>query len=336
MPHPEFSPMTEHKFSVFVIIVIALIITLYITRPAPLVWLGNRFLYGASSTAPAAPYSIGGQKTGGTKPGGAPSGSRTGSSGGFRGISMNVMPFRFGTSSFSFAAPGATSSGYLPSDIPAGFTAKDLSPYFHKIRLTSIMPGWFSSQEQLTLYNGSGQTVDVSGWRLDANRGGVYVPKAVGVYDPSGLAGEGDIRLKNGETLTLYSGSSAVGVNLHLNKCIGYLQNVNKFTPPLPLSCPAIDRSAISGFTGACQNYIESIGTCELPAPNPPVPQTDYGCQAFINNINYGGCFSAHRGDADFLSSQWWAWMGGQILDKNHDRVLLKDGSGLLVDEYDY
>jgi len=55
-----------------------------------------------------------------------------------------------------------------------------------------------------------------------------------------------------------------------------------------------------------------------------------------LNTLNYGGCFSAHIGDANFLSNQWWVWTGNSIADPYHDMIQLYDGSGLLVDEYSY
>jgi hypothetical protein len=235
--------------------------------------------------------------------------------------------------------PSSSQQSISPSDIPAGFTASQLSPYFHKIRFSSIWAGSYYSYGQISIRNTSYQgesPINVTGWLIQGNRGGQYIPQAVNVYNPSGLAAPGDIYMKSGDTVNIYTSRSAIGLNFRLNKCIGYLENTNDFVPSLPANCPAANRSEISGFTGICQNYILSIGSCQLPAANPPVPYNDYGCLDYLNTLNYSGCFNRHQGDPDFLSSEWRVWTGNRFLDESHDRVLLFDGNGLLVDLYEY
>ncbi len=225
-----------------------------------------------------------------------------------------------------------------PSDIPSGFSIRDISPYFGLIRLSASpgSPGYYSRITLNVNLPTSGGSLNVTGWLLRGNRGSQYVPQAVDLYDPSGLTPQTDIYLKNGDTLDIYSTYSGIGVNLHLNKCIGYLSNANVFIPPLPLNCPVVNRSEIINFTGQCQNYILSLNSCQMPAPNPPVPFNDYACQAYLNKINYGGCFSKHRNDYDFFNNRWTAWTGSQFLDYQHDRLLLFDRQSLLVAEYNY
>ncbi len=261
-------------------------------------------------------------------------------------ISTSTNPFSSG-SRISQAKPAAPASGsYItspqqpqinPSDIPSGFTLQNLSPYFKKITI-SASPGSFGSFSQVTLYGYSAENsrINVTDWQLRTNKGGLYIPRAVDVYDPSGLTGESDINLKNGDVLYIYSTTSPIGRNLHLNKCIGYLANSNVFNPSLSLNCPSVNRSDIANFTGQCQNYILSLGSCKLPASNLPFLLNDVSCQTFLNKINYGGCFASRRNDPDFLSNQWIVWSGSQFLDFQHDRLLLFDKQGLLVNEYNY
>lgn len=226
-----------------------------------------------------------------------------------------------------------------PSDIPTGFTASDISPYFHQVRLSRVSAGYsYNSSGQVSLsanFSGSG-AVDVTSWTIKANRGGQAIGTAVDVYEPAGANPEGDIYLASGDVLNIYIGTYSVGPNLRLNKCIGYLANSFKYAPSLPSDCPGLDKSGTYGFTGQCQNYISSLGSCDLPSSNPPVPQNDYGCLAFLNSINYRGCFDKHRGDADFLSHEWRMWVNGRFLDVDHDTVELLDRQGKLVDIYKY
>lgn len=228
-----------------------------------------------------------------------------------------------------------------PSEIPEGFTSKELSPYFHKVRLGSVSPGFGpDSPGQISLSTSledEKSAVNVTGWLLKARNGSQYISRAINVYDPSGLTPEEDIYLKNGDILYLYTNTSAISQNLRLNKCLGYLENVNQFNPSLPRNCPTPSRFETSNFTGACQDYIQSLSSCSLPDfNNAPISQNDYACRQYLDTINYRGCFEKHRADSDFLDHEWRVWTGSQFLDDRHDRLLLLDRRGLLVDLYEY
>jgi hypothetical protein len=228
---------------------------------------------------------------------------------------------------------------YFESDIPSGYTASQLSPYFHKVRIGSVSAGFYNAYGQISLYAYFQNPDDfafVSGWTLKANRGSQIIPRAVEIYEPHGLTPEGDIYLKSGDYLYIYTNTSAISRNLRLNKCIGYLENTNNFTPPLFQSCPYITRQEVASFTGQCQNYILSLGSCRIPAANPPIPPDDYACRSFMENINYGGCYSRHRSDPDFLGREWRVWTNSRFLDQQHDTLRLLDSDGLLVDLYSY
>ncbi len=227
------------------------------------------------------------------------------------------------------------------SEISYGFGRTELSPYFHRVRLGSVAPGsGFGSYGYISLIpylSGTTERILVSDWLLQANRGGLFVPRAVSVYDPSGLSDEGVVSLKSGEFFSIYTGvSSPIGKNMRLNKCIGYLENTNRFIPPLPRSCPLPARTELRGFSGQCVDYVYSLGSCGTSAPNPPIPQYDYACRDYLSKLNYRGCFDGHRADLDFLGNEWRAWTQSQFLDPRHDRVLLLDSQGLLVDVYEY
>jgi hypothetical protein len=230
-----------------------------------------------------------------------------------------------------------------PADIPAGFTTNQLSPYFHQVRFGGVSPSYGSvyggSYGTITLYANpvvQSSTINVTGWQIKTNGGGEYIPQAIAVYDPSGLTPASDIQLKAGDQLSLYSSSAPE--NLRLNECMGYFPGRIQFNPQLPDNCPYTDQSVYQNFTGACQNYIQSLGNCGSPnLADPRIPQTDYNCINYLeNNFTYLSCFNAHRTDPNFLSHQVWVWMGGSPLDQYHDRVLLLDRNGLLVDIYSY
>ena len=221
-----------------------------------------------------------------------------------------------------------------PSDLPPGFAASQVSPYYHQFRVSGS-PGPFGTISiSDSLQNN--ETVDVTGWQIRTNRGGEFIPQAVNVYSPFGTAMPSDIRMGSADTLTIYPNSSPT--NLRINKCIGYLNDTNQWSPALPSYCPSINTSEIQSFTGACQNYILSLGGCSTAnLGDPRIPRNDFSCQDYISShFSYRSCFDAHVGDSDFLSHQIWVWAGSNPLDQFHDRVMLIDAKGLLVDYYVY
>ena len=242
------------------------------------------------------------------------------------------------SSSYSFSS-GDTALAIATSEIPTGFTRTDLSPYFKKVAITSAWAGTLYSYGQITLSTyamTASDTVDITGWQIKTMRGGEYIPQAVNVYDPSGLAAASDIILKQNQYVNIYS--SAGSFNLRLNKCIGYIGNANHFNPALPSNCPSVSALNIPSVTGACMNYIYSLGSCTSPnLSDIRIPRTDYTCRDYLDtHFNYKSCFNEHSGDADFLSNEWRVWMGSSPLDQYHDTVRLFDKQGLLVSQYTY
>ncbi len=226
---------------------------------------------------------------------------------------------------------------------PAGFTLSELSPDYQKVRIGYVSPSYDSSfPSQISLNSGYslGSGLDITGWRIRTNRGDILIPQAIADYTPSGLTAPSDIVLNSGQTVNIYSSYSPFGRNIRLNECTGFLNNAYNFIPALPDSCPYPDRSVISNFSGACQSYIFSLGSCSEPSAddlNRFGGPNDAGCQQYLSEINYTGCYDRYRSDADFFSNEWRIWLGASLpLDSQHDRVLLFDRRGLLVDLYTY
>lgn len=168
----------------------------------------------------------------------------------------------------------------------------------------------------------------------------MVIPRGIEVYSPYGPGVERDIALARGEVAYIFSSASPLGRNIKLNKCAGYLENSLDFTPALPRSCPRdANRAEIVNLKGKCQDYILSLGTCAEPDINHRDVIDDRECQVYlVERYGYRGCFDRYSGDADFLSGEWHVWAKELFpdLDDRHDRVLLFDREGLLVDLYTY
>jgi hypothetical protein len=253
--------------------------------------------------------------------------------------SLPAPPQQTTISAPSSGVGGSNAPAINPAEIPAGYTAAQISPYFHDVLLGSISAATYYSYGTITLNDDdyySTSTIDVTGWQIKSNDGDEYVPQAVNLYDPTGLAPESDINVKTGDTVFIYSSSAPF--NLRLNECIGYAAHVANFVPALPLTCPYISQSQLQQFSGACQNYLNTVGQCQMPAlSGPQVPTNDYACINYIeNNFTYRSCFNQYSEDANFLSNQVWVWTGSSPVNQYHDTVRLLDKNGLLVDIYTY
>lgn len=227
---------------------------------------------------------------------------------------------------------------------PPGFTVEELSPYYRQVRISGVNRAFsVGSWSSIALSAANlEQPVNITGWSIDSNRGTVLtIQGGLNDYNPVSSPAEGDIVLNTGDYVNIYDTVTSFGFDLRLNKCTGYLNNVYVFQPELPRNCPSFDRSEITPFSGRCQSFILSLGSCRQPTTGELNSfSTESACQAFLGNINYGSCYRQHRADTDFLSREWRLSLGrdfnASILDTQHDRVLLFDRSGLLVDQYIY
>lgn len=229
---------------------------------------------------------------------------------------------------------------------PKGFSLSELSPHYDKIRIENVSPPssyyWYTALSKFSLrgdYSLS-EKVDVTGWRVRGNKKrDVVIPQAVadfGLYNQQNV----NVFLEKGSVATFFSSQSPIGKNLRLNKCTGYLNNSYKFDPSLPNNCPSIDRSDVISFSGKCQTFIFSLYGCREPSSmekNELSGTNDVACRAFLDDLNYGGCYRKYGKNIDFFSGEWYVWMNLEMpFDSAHDRILLFDKQGLLVDEYIY
>ncbi len=230
---------------------------------------------------------------------------------------------------------------------PSGFEASQLSPYWQEVEITKVTPANISNYDKLNGFTleaqkENGEAISITGWKIRGNRGGeMYVPKGVADLGVSAYGVPADISLAPGEYAVFYSTQSAMNRNFRLNKCTGYLGNTYSFNPALPKKCPTpYAKSELAALRGECQDFIRSIKTCGMVKANDVNRFSGSGdaqCRAILDRFNYGVCYQSHRADADFFAKEWRVWLGIPMpFDARHDRVLLFDSRGLLVDEYIY
>lgn len=234
---------------------------------------------------------------------------------------------------------GNASENIIP---PEGFTREQLSPYYGQVVIAGVShSSIYAPYSRASIAAKSGDQINISGWRIQNKWDSLPpIPQAIADFQPFGSSARSDIILTAGQTVNLYSGRSANGLDFRLNKCTGYLNNYYNFEPDLPNACPALDKSGSRLFSSACQDFARSIYGCRVPTANELnrfAGANDGACHAFLESINYGGCYQEHRADSGFFSNEWRIWLNRNFdFDRRHDRLLLFDENNLLVDEYSY
>lgn len=223
---------------------------------------------------------------------------------------------------------------------PDGFSVDDLSSYYDKVRISSVqrpdrygIGGEFTVRADASVSSG----VDVTGWEMRSNLGSFVI---FGANAAVGPVNQSRIMIRPNTSAVFYAAWSAFVKNIELNACTGYLNDLYSPSPKLPANCPRPARSELVSFSGECQNFINSLSSCEVPNPvelNRFTVSRDVSCRAFMNNFTYEGCMRNYRNLSNFYSYGWRVWLGTELrFDPYHDRLFLFDGGGKLVDEYVY
>lgn len=215
------------------------------------------------------------------------------------------------------------------------FKKSEISPYAGKIKIERVN---ISNYEEIILsaYGlQNNEKVNISGWSLVSNKSNFVITFGLKNLDFSKVFKESNILLENGYRVKIYSTYNPIGVNFELNKCIGYLNDFYHFIPKLPEICSKIEKRDIAHLSGVCQEYILKLKTCEIPKQF-IVNDNDPRCFNYLKNINYQGCLDKNKNSSDFYLKEWRIFMGREILDNLHDKVILYDNKGLVVDEYIY
>lgn len=228
----------------------------------------------------------------------------------------------------------------LQEDIPEGFTAADISPDFGKVEISSVRrPSSLGEGGGFTLRADFTQELplDITNWRIKSNDGEITVRGGVSSIPPVNLS---RIVLRPRTSAVFYADVNSFVKNVELNKCTGYLNNTYTLDPRLPNNCPRPERSDYITFSGECQSFIRSLSSCEQATSaelNRFTRPSDIPCHEFLEDLNYGKCVQKYSSDSNFYSYGWRVWMSESLhFDPRHDRLLLLDENGLIVDEHVY
>ncbi|HUY62594.1 MAG TPA: hypothetical protein VMV50_02300 [Candidatus Paceibacterota bacterium] len=265
-------------------------------------------------------------------------------------------PFTIGTSNVVLpgsSVGGGAVSGGSQAPVPTfigGTTFGTPSPYRGIVTMSHSVYGAGSSNPSneyviISVSQNAGVPVDLTGWTLESEATGnaTVIPQGTQLPTSGVINPVQDIVLLPGQRAIADSGQSPIGASFLENKCIGYFSNFQTFYPALPQNCPT-PSSELETFYGtgyirdsACIEYVKTLNRCQV-ALTPPLGASS-ACQSFlVNYLNYNGCVTAHRDDADFEGNTWRIYLGrtASMWRKQYELVKLLDKSGKTVDAFTY
>lgn len=186
----------------------------------------------------------------------------------------------------------------------------------------------------------AGETVDISGWTIENGRGTRYtIPVAFNI--PNANVPAGPIKLGSGDEVIVVSGSSTFGSSFRENMCTGYFAEFHEFAPPLDESCPEFSRDELlrQGLNSVCVEAVGNTPRCRQVRIGFEQSAAGNECVDFVGmHLNYAGCLRDNRSRDDFFGKTWRVFLNSRqnIWDSLHDRAILRNKEGAIIDEYSY
>lgn len=258
------------------------------------------------------------------------------------------------------AEPGSISRPVTPSrtNSPSrgstkGTDTKDIqpkpgySPYENVVSILRVQRSIDPTKEYATIRNGSffnrtEAVVSIDRWTIESRKSGkIAIPAAEEI--PMVDAGTRQILLPPRGEIIITSGISTFGRSFRENACTGYFTQSHSFTPSLA-TCSAIPFDAQglldAGYNGDCVDFVKSISKCRIPnIPYEKSGRIGSACIEHITNTySYSGCVARFRDEKTFFKNTWRVFLNqpSHIFDSKHDRIILRDSEGLIVDEFEY
>jgi hypothetical protein len=226
----------------------------------------------------------------------------------------------------------------------------ETSPYWGLVTIdkSSRGPRQTSSQDEYITLNVSSkltEPITITGWKLQSmiSNDTVAIPEATKVSTSGNVNIEQPIVVSSQDKIYLLTGRSPIGSSFQINKCSGYFEQFQNFTPSISKQCPLpVDEFVFAEsdpfrFGDECLAYIENLDRCYMPLEALPIGFSS-SCTVFITRkINYTSCVSNHRDDEDFFKPEWRVYLKrDQEVWNTRDIIRLLDNEGKTVDVFSY
>lgn len=136
----------------------------------------------------------------------------------------------------------------------------------------------------------------------------ILIPKAARLPILGEPTEKTDVFLPPGGEAVIASGRSPIGASFQVNKCSGYLDQFQDYTPKLEKRCPlATDELEAYGpySEKACAELVETIARCRIYQGAPPQSLSGACVNFLAEKLNYNACVANHKTDTDFYAKEW-------------------------------
>lgn len=203
-------------------------------------------------------------------------------------------------------------------------------------------------QEYLQIYVSNDAPINtlLSGMALSSGMTGRGAVIPWGLYQvaPNKKNVSEPIKVNPGDTIYVSSGKSPLGFSFRVNKCLGYLSEIQEFTPYLSTDCPAPKDERPPHvelqYREACLDYIDNLSSCQRPnLDQETAAEIGPTCTNFVlSKFNYNSCFVNHQYDPGFYEPEWRVYLSlpVEIWDSSHEFIKLLDLNRKTVDFIEY
>lgn len=198
--------------------------------------------------------------------------------------------------------------------------------------------------------------LDLTGWQLRSAVTGnaAFIGYSTRLPQTGIVNAAKPLALPPGGRVIVVTGTSPIGTSFRINKCIGYFEEFQDFTPSLSRSCPQpeaefrryadVPTTSVNSESDAydlCLAFVEGLSQCTMyhPRLRDEGPELHSSCVRFLETyLNYPGCVAAHQHDADFYQNEWRVYLGErrELWRDRRETILLLDAQGRTVDTYTY
>ncbi|MDZ4231822.1 MAG: hypothetical protein U1C72_01060 [Candidatus Pacearchaeota archaeon] len=235
--------------------------------------------------------------------------------------------------------------GYVDQTPAARTFHTNLSPYYGKVKLSSLSVKSQPFSLRLTTSLSSGETLDITGWTLTSKGGSFPIGQGIERLHPTQNMTLRNIILRpsNQVIISGVAGPFGQGINFRPNLCFGYLKPFYTFPISISSSCPDNPKLGdVQYLRSECQDFILGSGvstsSCKV-ADYTQFPEiaSDSECINFIRNrYTYDACYALHSNESGFDKSEWHVYEPRTFGGSSHDTIKLLDKQGLLVNQYVY
>lgn len=247
-------------------------------------------------------------------------------------------------------APGLPAPlGFDGDQVPEKKPEPGVSPFQGTARISTVRYSEADVEEEYIIISSGGfsgfdggkdKVVSLDGWTIENNKGERHaIPPAANI--PSLDLASRPIQLNAGNEVLIITGDSSFGSSFRENICTGYFNESHSFSPVLEESCPEFSKEDILGqkLNAACVDVIDRSQRCRQVIIGYEDSAAGNDCIAFVqSHLNYAGCVKDNKDAERFFTGRWRVFlkMSQKLWDPLHDRAILRDKDGLIVDEYSY